>query len=424
MLVPFSGSFDERARVERRGRKSELESLARFGMTEVPERVIEVVHLEHGRPVSVHTLSAARERKGVWATLAFLAGGTTLGIVLSVLGAHAIDKLVYLPAFVGVWGTLFLALAWFAVPRVRGRLGRYTIGASLENDAFSQVSNGLTLIRRRAGRFELTVLPGMHGHIENGRLPIPIETLLEGPSCTVNLDEGSVADVTLGPSQFVIRSRKSPASASVAAAAIPSDWMRPFARIAVLVFQGGLVASLFCLGPRGRPIDDRMAIHMNLKTATPWEAEKWLRVEAQLQAPSLYACFERMPLACQRPGYVGIGVSLSGDGEIRSHWIARSTYDAECPVESCMSDIVSTWAFDPLPQAMRVILPVQVLRTDKPLVLVQPVHGRVESCPWRGESETASSQAQFELGFEAAVHAGGEGIATAGQSWSALVGSR
>ena len=402
-------------------------------MTEVPERVIEVVHLEHGRPVSVHTLSAARERRGVWATLAFLAGGTALGMALSVLVAHAIEKLVYLPAFVGVWSTLFLGLAWFAVPRVRGRLGGYTIGASLENDAFSQVSNRLTLIRRRADRFELTVLPGMHGHIENGRLPIPIESLLEGPSCTVNLDEGSVADVILGPSQFIIRSRtlrtsrstSTPASASVAAAsAIPADWMRPFARTAVLVFQGGLVASLFCLGPSGRPIDDRMAIHMNLKTATPWEAEKWLRVEAQLQAPSLYACFERMPLACQRPGYVGIGVSLSGDGEIRSHWIARSTYDAECPVESCMSDIVSTWAFDPLPQAMRVILPVQVLRTDKPLVLVQPVHGRVESCPWRAGSETASSRAQFELGFEAAVHAGGEGIATAGQSWSALVGSR
>jgi hypothetical protein len=396
-------------------------------MTEVLERVIEVVHLEHGRAVSVHTLSAARERRGVWATLAFLAGGTALGIVLSVLVAHSIQKLVYLPAFVGVWATLFLGLAWFAVPRVRGRLGRYTIGASLENDAFSQVSDRLTLVRRRGDRFELTVLPGMHGHIENGRLPIPIESVLEGTSSTVNLDEGTVADVTLGPAQFIVRSRKFPTSTPAliaSAAAIPADWMRPFARTAVLVFQGGLVASLFCLGPSGRPIDDRMSIHMNLKTATPWEAEKWLRVEAQLQAPSLYACFERMPLGCQRPGYVGIGVSLSGDGEIRSHWIARSTYDAECPVESCMSDIVSTWAFDPLPQAMRVILPVQVLRTDKPLVLVQPVHGGAESCPWRAESGIRPSPAQFELGFEAAVHVGGEGIATAGQSWSALVGSR
>jgi len=28
---------------------------------------------------------------------------------------------------------------------------------------------------------------------------------------------------------------------------------------------------------------------------------------------------------------------------------------------------VSTWIFDPLPEAMRVVLPVQVLRTEKPL---------------------------------------------------------
>ena len=32
-----------------------------------------------------------------------------------------------------------------------------------------------------------------------------------------------------------------------------------------------------------------------------------------------------------------------------------------------MSDVVSSWFFEPLPASMRVILPVQVLRTDKPL---------------------------------------------------------
>jgi hypothetical protein len=362
-------------------------------MTQVSEQGIEVVHLERGTLVSLHTLSAARERRGVLATLAFLAGGAGIGAGMAILVAHAIGKLVYLPAFASVWVALFAGLAWFAVPRVRARLGRYTIGAGLENDAFSPVSDGLTLIRRRDQRFELTVLPGMHGHIENGRSPIPVESLLDGARSslsegsrasvsegirasvseairsTVSLDEGAVARVTLGPSQFVIRSRP----ATGVEASIPADWMRPFGRTAVLVLQFGLVASLFCFGPSGRTIDDRMGVHMNLKSATPWEAEKWLRVEAQHQAPSLYQCFEQMPLGCQRPGYVGIGVSLSSDGEIRSHWIAHSTYDSQCPVEECMSEVISTWAFDPLPQAMRVVLPVQVLRTDKPLVMVHPV---------------------------------------------------
>jgi hypothetical protein len=32
-----------------------------------------------------------------------------------------------------------------------------------------------------------------------------------------------------------------------------------------------------------------------------------------------------------------------------------------------MSEVVSTWFFEPLPESMKVILPVQVLRTDRPL---------------------------------------------------------
>jgi hypothetical protein len=105
--------------------------------------------------------------------------------------------------------------------------------------------------------------------------------------------------------------------------------------------------------------------------ATPWEVEKMLRQEAQLQARSLHACFDPMPMSCQRAGYVGVGLSLAKTGEIRSNWIARSTYGKECPVESCMSNVISTWFFEPLPESIRIVLPVQVLRTDKPL---PPVH--------------------------------------------------
>jgi hypothetical protein len=32
-----------------------------------------------------------------------------------------------------------------------------------------------------------------------------------------------------------------------------------------------------------------------------------------------------------------------------------------------MSDVIAGWFFEPLPEAMRIVLPVQVLRTDKPL---------------------------------------------------------
>jgi hypothetical protein len=114
-------------------------------------------------------------------------------------------------------------------------------------------------------------------------------------------------------------------------------------------------------------IDVRAGRIQGPRLTTPWEAEKWLRIEAQSQAASLYQCFDPLPLGCQRPGYVGVGVSLNREGEMRSNWIARSTFGADCPVDQCMKEVVSTWVFDPLPEPMRVVLPVQVLRTEKPL---------------------------------------------------------
>ena len=134
-----------------------------------------------------------------------------------------------------------------------------------------------------------------------------------------------------------------------------------------LGLQMTAVASLICMFPGGMVLDGKVRRATGFQATTPWEAEKWLRVEAQSQALSLHQCFDSLPLACQRPGFVGVGVALNREGEVRSNWIARSTYGADCPVEACMSNIVSTWSFDPLPESMRVVLPVQVLRTNKPL---------------------------------------------------------
>ena len=74
-----------------------------------------------------------------------------------------------------------------------------------------------------------------------------------------------------------------------------------------------------------------------------------------------------LPISCQKRGYVGVKLSLSRTGEIRDHEIAGSSYGSECPVNQCLSDVVGSWFFEPLPQSMSLVLPVQVLRTDKPL---------------------------------------------------------
>lgn len=101
-----------------------------------------------------------------------------------------------------------------------------------------------------------------------------------------------------------------------------------------------------------------------------------LRVQAQHQSQTLHRCFDVMPLECQRPGYVAVGLSLSREGEVRSNWVSRSTFGIDCPVEQCMADVISTWFFEPLPASMRVVLPVQVLRTEK---LKPAAHAAVEA---------------------------------------------
>jgi hypothetical protein len=166
-----------------------------------------------------------------------------------------------------------------------------------------------------------------------------------------------------GPATFVVR-----AFADVGPAPRPpAGFVRRFARRALLPLELAALASIFCAVPVGAQIGDADMRSAIPTRATPWEIEKALRAEAQTQARSLHQCFDVLPISCQHSGYVGVGVSLSREGEMRDHWIARSTYSADCPVEQCMSDVVSTWFFEPLPESMRVVLPVQVLRTDRPL---------------------------------------------------------
>jgi hypothetical protein len=334
---------------------------------------VEVVQLEHGNPLKVGILSALRDGAGARRAAGIVLVGVFIAAGIGFAISRLLHKAIYVPGFIAIWLLVAAVVGSYAVRKVRSRLSRYAVGPRLDNDAFVQVAVDFDLVTRRGNRFEITLLPGMHGRLENGRAPLPVEALVsDGRRSVVSLDEGGSAEVSIGSSQFMIRSRR-----SLPVSELPRDWKRPFARFGFLSLQLGLVATLFCLVPRPRAIGaadadgDRVASRLASRATTPWEAEKWLRVQAQRQAPSLYTCFDALPMSCQRAGYVGVGVALSRDGEIRSHWISRSTYGADCPVEKCMSEVVSTWEFDPVPQAMRVILPVQVLRTEKQLAEVR-----------------------------------------------------
>ncbi|HXI58912.1 MAG TPA: hypothetical protein VNO55_22750 [Polyangia bacterium] len=333
---------------------------------------VEIAQVVNGQVASVKTLSRRREwRAGAiaagFALAAFAAGFT------AITALHVVfHRVVNAPFYIALWAavaTVSTALAWH---RARSRAQRYVVGAGIDDDAFA--STTVDLVQGGSGGVGLTVVPGMSGLLFGGRSPVALESLVHsGRSTRVPLGAGARAEIDLDATRFVVsvsERRTGPVTTEAGA-------FKPVIRPTMLALQLAAVASLFCGMPGGNVVteaDMRSSVPAN---ATPWEVEKLLRQQAQLQARSLHQCFDVLPMKCQRPGYVGVGVALDKSGEIRSNWIARSTYTHDCPVESCMSEVISKWFFEPVPESIRVILPVQVLRTDRPLPPAQSMAAMV-----------------------------------------------
>jgi hypothetical protein len=268
---------------------------------------------------------------------------------------------VYATAYLTVWALAALTAAVVAAIRAARRARCYGIGASIDDDAFAGAP--LPLVRRTPRGYVMRLAPGMSGQLESGRVPIPLESVIGEGVVDVPLPPDARAEIEVGVATFVVRS--GPDRGPVPE--LPAGVLRRFARKALLPLEIAALASVLCAGRIGAQIGEAEMKSAIPADATPMEVEMMLRQEAQLQARSLHQCFDLMPISCQKRGYVGVGLSLARDGEIRSHKIVGSSYGADCPVNQCLSDVVGTWFFEPLPQSMTLVLPVQVLRTDKPL---------------------------------------------------------
>jgi hypothetical protein len=323
---------------------------------------IEIAYLINGEVVSVRRLSKRSEWRSALAAFGLVALMSSAAAALVAAAMLAAHRVLFVPTYFGLWAAVCLGAAALAGARAAHRARSYNIGAAIDDDAFSALA--LPLVRRTRAGYRLAIVPGFTGRVDGDRAPLAIEGLArEERGTDLPLETGMRAEVVFGPATFVVR-----AFADVGPApAAPAGFIRRFARRALLPLELAALASIFCAVPVGAQIGDGDMKSAISSRATPWEIEKALRAEAQTQARSLHQCFDVLPISCQHSGYVGVGVSLSREGEMRDHWIARSTFGADCPVEQCMSEVVSTWFFEPLPESMRVILPVQVLRTDKPL---------------------------------------------------------
>jgi hypothetical protein len=257
---------------------------------------------------------------------------------------------------------------------VRDRVRRYRIGAAVDADAFAPIDADLVQRVGRAG-YQLQLAPGMSGVVETSSSSVPVEALMEERRATsVPIPADGAARVDVGACTFVVRRAAPPSASAEAATAPPAEPTKSafdaMARVAVGKLSrfaaGGVpvavVATLLGSTPQAMAVgeaDMRSAIPAS---ASPWQTERMLRDQAQRQANTLHSCFDALPLACQRSGYVGVGLELDQSGEVKSHWIARSTYGYECPVSACMESVVAGWYFEPIPsRAMRLVLPVQVL---------------------------------------------------------------
>jgi hypothetical protein len=291
-------------------------------------------------------------------SVAAMATAAAAGVALALLAAH---RVVYGPAYLAVWLLVGLGAASLAARRAVRRARRFCVGAAIDDDAFSAVA--LPLVRRTSSGYRLMLAPGFTGRIEGGRAPLPVEALAREGVREVALPAGTRAELHLGAATFAIRALPEAGRTP----GLPQGVVRRLARSALLPMELAALASVLCAVPVGAQLSEADMKSAIPAHATPWEIEKLLRSEAQMQARTLHQCFDLAPISCQRSGYVGVELALSREGEIRSHRIARSTFGADCPVTQCMSDVIGTWYFEPLPESMKVILPVQVLRTDKPL---------------------------------------------------------
>lgn len=336
------------------------------------ERPVEVVVLDRGQVRGARRLSPENERRAAIAGAVLGAGAVVAAMLATVIAVVAADWVVPAPLFFGTWLVGALAVGALSARRARARWQRFALGPQVDADAFA--NEPVDLVVRGPSGYELRLGRGMTGAIEGGRAEVPLQALAAPGSAAIPLpDEGRVRVEVGAVTILVARAQRAEdlgASPSFGAQmmALLGDLPRRLPRFAGVAVPAALAVSLVSAVPEARAVTELQSRHAIPKNASAWEVEKLIRARAQVQTRTLHACFDPMPIACQKAGFVGVGLSLSRDGEVLSHWVTRSTFDdLRCPVSACMAEMAARWAYEPMPQPMKIVLPIQVRRTTKPL---------------------------------------------------------
>jgi hypothetical protein len=343
------------------------------------ERPVEVAVFQRGELQAVRTLSPKQERRT--AALAAISSSAVVLLAMAATAAlvSAMGLVSHAPTFLISWLGVAAGVGWLSSRRARERARRFALGAHIEADSFGAVEVDLV---RRVGRrddYDVGLVPGMTGSFEQGRSPLPIEALTRTGAVRVPLPADAKVCIEYGATTFVVR-RRGEATEPVlpiverVRRGLGAAWR--FVPLAGMGVPVAAIATMIGAVPAAMAVSDADMRSPISERATPLEVEQHIRTEAQRQVRSLHRCFDPLPLACQRAGYVGVAVTLSKDGEVNKYWVSRSTYGKECPVDQCMANVVSSWFFDSMPQPMTVNIPIQVRRTSRPLYDPHPVIAR------------------------------------------------
>lgn len=334
------------------------------------ERPVEVALFQRGELQASRTLSPRRE----WRAAGFAALTTATVVLLAMVATAMLISTMALvvnaTSFVLSWLGVAGGVAVIAARRARARARRFVLGVHMDADAFG--STEVDLVRRVGHRdeYDLGLVPGMVGIIDYRRAPMPIESLTRHGPVRVPLPSEAQARIEFGSSTFVVARRAETCEPMLSWLERVRQGLGASRRFLPLASAGmPLAAMATFLGavPFARAVNDRDMRSAISADASTCEIKQHIQLGAQRQVASLYQCFDPLPLACQKAGFVGVGIDLAKTGEVQDRWVSASTYDSECPVAACMVEVVSGWYFEPMPQPTRLVIPIEIRRTNRPL---------------------------------------------------------
>ena len=165
---------------------------------------VEIVTLERGVLQSARTLSSQIERR-VGGYAASVAAGTSCAGFAAFTGiTWASGFVLHATAFVAAAAGIGAVAAWARWRTIR-RVAHYRVGPHMEDDAFAPEALDM-VYRRPDGGYELSLVHGMTGVIEDAHSRLPIEGLTcRNRPVSIPLAPRQVARIHLGQTTFIVR---------------------------------------------------------------------------------------------------------------------------------------------------------------------------------------------------------------------------